>query len=353
MPPRKEESAVRIGSSRLGGWLARPSRWVGGAFRRMAGLRRRRLLAVAALLALGLGGGLGGSRVWLARRSPGLVGPLAVTPQAAVSLPGSYERQGPGGAAFGRFAGTPSSDPRTVRGEAVAAGDGARPEGGGPLQAVGSPAGSGGAGPSTAARGAAGSGLAGEGFVPGRDAMRWPADGLLVSTAGWRRHPVRGDWSYQPGLELAVLSGAAVRAAAAGTVSEVAAGADGYTVIVDHGGGWTTVYGRLSEVRVRTGQPVSPGTLLGRAPAIPDAVAAMAGTASAQKPAPGSWVAWEVGRSTVTFEVRRGGESVDPLRVLGPGWLRVAPDTPNSVSGGEDGGPDGAAGVSGYPVPGP
>lgn len=315
---------MRMGFPRFGRWFSRPSRWLRGVARHLAAPRRR-WLVVAALFALGMGGGLAGSRVWLSQ----------VKRSAA---PARLELQ---------TAAAPAANPSAATGQFRVG-----PAGAGMSPAVGAVRPGGETGPAAdASPGGGGTG----GFTLGRDTMRWPADGLLLSTAGWRRHPTRGDWSYQPGLELAVPSGAPVRAAAAGTVTEVAVGSDGYTVVVDHGGGWTTVYGRLSEVRVRTGQGVRAGAVLGAALSLPDAMPAMAAGAPATgwdlrlgSPLPGRVV-----RATVTFEVRRGGESVEPLRLLGPGWFRVAPEGSEAAAAGEGLGAAAQASPEGYPVPGP
>lgn len=160
--------------------------------------------------------------------------------------------------------------------------------------------------------------------VPGR--LVWPADGMVVAMAGWRRHPERGDWRYLPGLELAVPSQAPVRAAADGRVASVEAGSEGFTVVIDHGEGWSTVYGRLSRVRVQRGQTLTAGTIVGHGPNLPEAVPALAGvygvdSAGSAEALAGSPTAV---RGVVTFAVYHGTESVDPLSVMPPASFRVA-----------------------------
>lgn len=157
--------------------------------------------------------------------------------------------------------------------------------------------------------------------LPGR--LVWPADGMVVAVAGWRRHPEHGDWRYLPGLELAVPSGAPVRAAADGRVSGVEAGADGFTVVIDHGDGWSTVYGQLARVHVQRDQAVRAGAVIGYGPLLPDAVPALAslygvGDAAGAEAAPAAV------RGVITFAVYHGTESVDPLAVMPAGSFRVA-----------------------------
>ena len=182
--------------------------------------------------------------------------------------------------------------------------------------------------------------------APAPGSFQWPADGIIVSSVGWRRHPQRGDWSYQPGLELAVGGRAPVRAAADGQVQEVALEAEGYVVTVEHGGGWVTRYSRLGAVSVSPGSQVRRGATVGYGPPAPDPVLPAMGRLEGALAADGPSWAGTGGLAVVGFEVRRGGEAVDPLRVMEPGGFRV--------TGPEDA-PGGTAAATGaaLPVPGP
>ena len=85
----------------------------------------------------------------------------------------------------------------------------------------------------------------------------WPADGPVVETFGSGADP--------RGIALDTLSGAAVRASAAGTV--IFAGSEpqkyGQLVLIDHGGGWVTAYGHLAKLVVGNGEKVRGGSRLG------------------------------------------------------------------------------------------
>ena len=85
----------------------------------------------------------------------------------------------------------------------------------------------------------------------------WPADGPVAETFGSGADP--------RGIALATLSGAAVRAAAGGTV--IFAGTEpqryGQLVLIDHGGGWVTAYGHLARLVVRQGETVRSGARIG------------------------------------------------------------------------------------------
>ena len=72
--------------------------------------------------------------------------------------------------------------------------------------------------------------------------------------------------SHPLGIDIGAKSGAPVVASAAGTVTF--AGGDaccsyGYYVVVDHGGGYRTLYAHLSDFVVGRGQAVRQGQLLG------------------------------------------------------------------------------------------
>ena len=91
----------------------------------------------------------------------------------------------------------------------------------------------------------------------GAPRLVWPADGPVAETFGSGADP--------RGVALATLSGAAVRAAAGGTV--IFAGTEperyGQLVLIDHGGGWVTAYGHLAKLVVRNGEKVRSGARLG------------------------------------------------------------------------------------------
>ena len=80
----------------------------------------------------------------------------------------------------------------------------------------------------------------------------------VTSPFGWRIHPIYGDQRYHSGCDLAGDYGDGIQAAASGTVS-YAGWIDGYgyTVIIEHGNGLSTLYGHNEEVLVSVGQDVS------------------------------------------------------------------------------------------------
>ncbi|NOY46266.1 MAG: M23 family metallopeptidase [Deltaproteobacteria bacterium] len=91
-----------------------------------------------------------------------------------------------------------------------------------------------------------------------------PARGPVSSPFGVRRVYNGEPRGYHSGLDIAAPRGTPVRAAAAGVVAL----ADelfytGRTVFLDHGLGLFTAYFHMDEIRVRPGQPVAAGDVLG------------------------------------------------------------------------------------------
>lgn len=124
----------------------------------------------------------------------------------------------------------------------------------------------------------------------GSGGMIWPVNGVVTSPYGYRTHPIFGTTIYHSGIDIGVDYGTPVQAAAGGTVVEAAwISGYGYSVIIDHGNGLSTLYGHNQELAVSAGQQVSRGQVI-----------AYAGS---------------TGNSTgphVHFEVRSSGEPVDP-----------------------------------------
>ncbi len=87
----------------------------------------------------------------------------------------------------------------------------------------------------------------------------------LTSGFGLRRSPVSGRTAMHDGIDLAAPSGTEVYAAREGRVS--ASGVDpvlGEFVVIDHEGGWQTVYGHLSLRNVRLNDRVESSMMIGR-----------------------------------------------------------------------------------------
>ena len=101
-------------------------------------------------------------------------------------------------------------------------------------------------------------------YVGGAYVWPVPSSRYLTSEFGWRLHPIFNTWKYHSGTDIAASHGANVLACASGTVilSEYYGGY-GECIIIDHGGGITSLYGHLSQRLVSVGQEVSGGELIG------------------------------------------------------------------------------------------
>ena len=93
--------------------------------------------------------------------------------------------------------------------------------------------------------------------------MVWPAPQYtrISSEFGGRTHPVSGEYKYHSGMDLAAPGGSPILAAASGKVIIAGNTGNGYGnyVVIDHGGGITTLYGHCSKLLVKKGQSVSRG----------------------------------------------------------------------------------------------
>ncbi|HOB87950.1 MAG: peptidoglycan DD-metalloendopeptidase family protein [Bacillota bacterium] len=106
----------------------------------------------------------------------------------------------------------------------------------------------------------------------GKAIPRWtgkfvmPVQGRISSDFGMRYHPILKQNRFHSGIDIAVPTGTPVQAVADGIV--IHSGwitGYGYTVIIDHGGGLSTLYGHNSSLVVKVGQSVIQGDLIARA----------------------------------------------------------------------------------------
>ena len=121
-----------------------------------------------------------------------------------------------------------------------------------------------------------------------------PADGPITSGFGYRYHPILHIRRLHAGIDFGAPYGSPIRAAADGVViaTQVMRGY-GRVVIIDHGGGISTVYAHTSRFYVSSGQRVKRG----------EVIAAVGATGLATGP-------------HLHFEVRVNGRPVNPLSRL-------------------------------------
>ena len=87
----------------------------------------------------------------------------------------------------------------------------------------------------------------------------------LTSNFGTRKHPVLGRTRMHKGVDYAARTGTPIMAAGdARVVSAGWQGGYGNAVVLDHGRGYTTLYGHMSRIgKIRPGQRIAQGTVIG------------------------------------------------------------------------------------------
>jgi len=91
-----------------------------------------------------------------------------------------------------------------------------------------------------------------------------PVSGRITSPFGMRFHPILHAYRKHTGVDIAARTGTPIKAAAGGVVILARYfGAFGNAVVIDHGGGLTTMYGHCSRLAVRYGQKVKQGQTVG------------------------------------------------------------------------------------------
>ena len=131
-------------------------------------------------------------------------------------------------------------------------------------------------------------------MLRGTGQMVHPCAAIITSSFGWRLHPILGYEKFHSGIDFGADYGALIAAADRGTVIFAGwYGGYGNAVIVDHGGGITTLYGHTSDLYVSEGQSVQRG----------QAIAAVGSTGFSTGP-------------HLHFEVRRDGAPIDPMAFL-------------------------------------
>lgn len=97
-------------------------------------------------------------------------------------------------------------------------------------------------------------------------AFLWPSatTHLVTSPYGYRIHPVTGKSRFHAGIDIGAAYGTSVLAANAGVVIVAGYNAGGYGnyVVINHGGGYTTLYAHCSSLLVSVGQQVSRGQVI-------------------------------------------------------------------------------------------
>ena len=94
--------------------------------------------------------------------------------------------------------------------------------------------------------------------------LAWPTDGLITSGFGWRTHPILNRRIFHNGIDLDSPHGSPVRAAGDGRVILAQSWSGfGNTVVIQHGGDVTSIYGHLSRFGTSVGRDVREGNVIG------------------------------------------------------------------------------------------
>ena len=98
----------------------------------------------------------------------------------------------------------------------------------------------------------------------GPSTFAWPASGPITDPFGMRMHPVTHQWRMHNGLDIGAPMGATIVASAPGKIIYAGwEGGYGNTIIIDHGGATSTLYGHCSQLFVSEGQDVARGQAIG------------------------------------------------------------------------------------------
>lgn len=101
-----------------------------------------------------------------------------------------------------------------------------------------------------------------EGEAPG--ILVRPVPGAITSSFGMRMHPILGYSRMHSGVDMRAGQGQAIKSGAAGRVIFAGVrGGYGNTIIVDHGGGMTTLYAHQSSFNVSYNDQVGAGDVIG------------------------------------------------------------------------------------------
>jgi murein DD-endopeptidase MepM/ murein hydrolase activator NlpD len=82
---------------------------------------------------------------------------------------------------------------------------------------------------------------------------------------GWRTHPIYKTAEFHPGMDFAAPEGTEIYATGDGVIQTADAKAQGYGnhVVINHGNGYTTLYGHMSRMAVKPGDIVKRGQIIG------------------------------------------------------------------------------------------
>ncbi len=94
--------------------------------------------------------------------------------------------------------------------------------------------------------------------------LGYPVYGKITSHVGWRKNPFGRGYEFHTGIDIDAPYGAPVVATADGVVELAGYYGDyGKAVVISHPSGYSTLYGHLSEIKVKVGERVKAGQIIG------------------------------------------------------------------------------------------
>ena len=101
-------------------------------------------------------------------------------------------------------------------------------------------------------------------FASKKGKLRWPvSDGTVVAHFGNQKHPTLKTITQNTGIDIAVKAGSPVSAVAEGEISKIWwLPGYGNIVIINHYGGYRTIYTHLAEIKITEGQKVKEGDVI-------------------------------------------------------------------------------------------
>ena len=102
-------------------------------------------------------------------------------------------------------------------------------------------------------------------FSKNRGRLAWPVMGKVVGSFGYHKNPRFNTSTYNSGIDIAAKFGTPIAAVSKARVDYVS-WLDGYgkCAILNHGGGFYTLYAHASEILVAVGKEVTAGEVIGR-----------------------------------------------------------------------------------------
>ncbi|MBD3272505.1 MAG: peptidoglycan DD-metalloendopeptidase family protein [Elusimicrobia bacterium] len=95
--------------------------------------------------------------------------------------------------------------------------------------------------------------------------LPWPVHGSIISSFGKSMHPELKTYIYNEGIKIKSTKGTDVHAVSKGTVVFAGVfGSFGKMIIIDHRGGYYTVYGNLDQIHIQTNDKVDGYALIGK-----------------------------------------------------------------------------------------